>query len=160
MIQRGAEVMIQMLRNVKQSSISPLIQSMIAPGTLVYTDEYDIYNRLSEWGYGHKTVCHSNSEYAQDEDGDRFHEVHVNTMEGFCRSRINGSLCYQLHCQWCINRAVALECIDCVVFRDFFEVHYVLEIPTDNHTTARKRIVFSYPVGCLVLFSQAAMWKL
>jgi transposase len=83
MIQRGGEVVIQMLENVKQSSISPLIQSTIAPGILVYTDEYDPYHRLSEWGYGHKTVCHSNSEYARDEDDDGFHEVHVNTMEGF-----------------------------------------------------------------------------
>jgi transposase len=48
MIQRGGEVVIQMLENVKQSSIFSLIQSTIAPGTLVYTDEYDIYNRLSE----------------------------------------------------------------------------------------------------------------
>ena len=36
-----------------------------------------------EWGYEHKTVCHSRGEYARDEDGDGFHEVHVNTMEGF-----------------------------------------------------------------------------
>jgi transposase-like protein len=84
MIQRGGEVVIQMLENVKKSSIYPLIQSTIAPGTLVYTDEYDIYHRLWEWGYEHKTICHSHGEYARDEDGDGFHEVHVNTMEGFC----------------------------------------------------------------------------
>jgi transposase len=83
MIQRGGEVVIQMLANVKQESIRPLIQSTIIPGTPVYTDEYDIYNRLPEWGYPHKTVCHSRGEYARDEDGDGFHEVHVNTMEGF-----------------------------------------------------------------------------
>ena len=53
------------------------------PGTLVYTDEYEIYARLQEWGYGHKTVCHGRGEYARDEDGDGFCEVHVNTMEGF-----------------------------------------------------------------------------
>jgi len=29
-----------------------------------------------------QTVCHSRGEYARDEDGDGFHEVHVNTMEG------------------------------------------------------------------------------
>ena len=46
-------------------------------------DEYNIYNRLEEWGYGHKSVCHSAGEYARDEGGDGFHEVHVNTMEGF-----------------------------------------------------------------------------
>jgi len=42
----------------------------------------NIYYRLSEWGYQHQTVCHSKSEYARDEDGDGFHEIHVNTMEG------------------------------------------------------------------------------
>ena len=52
MIQRGGEVVIRMLENVKQQTIFPLIQSTIAPGTLVYTDEYDIYNRLRAWGYG------------------------------------------------------------------------------------------------------------
>ena len=30
----------------------------------------------------HKTVCHSKGEYARDEDGDGFCEVHVNTQEG------------------------------------------------------------------------------
>jgi transposase len=83
MIQRGGEVVIRMLENVKQSSIFPLIHSTIAPGTRVYTDEYDLYHRVPEWGYEHKTVCHSHGEYARDEDGDGFHEVHVNTMEGF-----------------------------------------------------------------------------
>ena len=32
-------------------------------------------------GYSHKYVCHSEGEYARDEDG--FFEVHVNIMEGF-----------------------------------------------------------------------------
>jgi transposase len=31
----------------------------------------------------HELRCHSNGEYARDEDGDGFCEVHVNTMEGF-----------------------------------------------------------------------------
>jgi transposase-like protein len=72
-----------MLENVKQATIKPLIKQFIKPGTLVYTDEYSIYHRLVEWGYEHKSVCHSDGEYARDEDGDGFHEVHVNTMEGF-----------------------------------------------------------------------------
>ena len=50
---------------------------------MVMTDEYDIYAKLPEWGYGHKTVCHSKREFARDEDGDGFCEVHVNTIEGF-----------------------------------------------------------------------------
>jgi len=47
------------------------------------TDEYDIYTRLKEWGCHHKTVSHSAGKYARDEDGDGFHEVRVNTLEGF-----------------------------------------------------------------------------
>jgi transposase len=83
MIQRTGEVVIQMLANVQQATIAPLIKATIAPGTSIFTDEYDIYARLSEWGYAHKTVCHSAGEYARDDDGDGFCEVHVNTMEGF-----------------------------------------------------------------------------
>ena len=83
MIERGGAVVIRMLENVQQMTIKPLIQATIAPGTLVYTDEYDIYSRLEEWGYDHESVCHSAGEYARDDDGDGFCEVHVNTMEGF-----------------------------------------------------------------------------
>ena len=60
-----------------------LIKATIAFGTMVYTDEYAIYNSLEDWGYAHKTVCHGAGEYARDENGDGFCEVHVNTMEGF-----------------------------------------------------------------------------
>lgn len=83
MIQRGGEVIIQMLSNVKQATIAPVIQKMVSPGTLIFTDEYSIYARLTEWGYGHKSVNHGQGEYARDEDGDGFCEVHVNTIEGF-----------------------------------------------------------------------------
>ena len=83
MLQRTGEVVIRMLANVQQTTIAPLIQATIAPGSVVYTDEYNIYHRLSEWGYTHQTVCHAAGEYARDEDGDGFCEVHVNTLEGF-----------------------------------------------------------------------------
>ncbi len=82
MIARGGDVVIRMLANVQHVTIKPLIQATIAPDTLVYTDEYDIYSRLEEWGYDHESVCHSAGEYARDDDGDGFCEVHVNTIEG------------------------------------------------------------------------------
>ncbi|MEJ2266420.1 MAG: transposase [Anaerolineales bacterium] len=34
-------------------------------------------------GYAHKSVNHDEGEFARDEDGDGFCEVHVNTLEGF-----------------------------------------------------------------------------
>ena len=83
MIQRGGEVVLRMLENVQQVTIGPLLKQVISAGTTVYTDEYDIYSRLGEWGYTHYTVCHAAGEFARDQDGDGFCEVHVNTMEGF-----------------------------------------------------------------------------
>lgn len=82
MIQRGGAVMMRMLDNVQQVTIKPLIEATVAQGSQIYTDEYGIYNALLSWGYRHKTVCHGDGEYARDEDGDGFCEVHVNTMEG------------------------------------------------------------------------------
>lgn len=83
LIERGGEVVIRMMANVKQATIEPVIKATIAAGSEVMTDEYDIYGRLQSWGYEHKTVCHARGEYARDEDGDGFCEVHVNTIEGF-----------------------------------------------------------------------------
>ena len=62
MIQRNGEVVIQMLPNVQQVTIKPVITKIIAAGTLIFSDEYNIYGRLLEWGYGHKTVNHSQGE--------------------------------------------------------------------------------------------------
>ena len=73
----------RMLANVQQRTIKPLIQATMAPGTCMYTEEYDIESRLEQGGYAHESVCHSRGEDARDDDGDGLHEVHVNTMAGF-----------------------------------------------------------------------------
>lgn len=83
MIQRCGQVVIHMLENVQQVTIEPLIKQTVVPGTLIYTDDCNIYGRLYEWGYVHKSVNHGLGEYARDEDEDGFCEVHVNTIEGF-----------------------------------------------------------------------------
>lgn len=82
MIQRGGELVINMLENVQQTTIKPIIKAAVKLGTLIFTDEYAIYDRLVEWGFLHKSVNHGSGEFARDEDGDGFHEVHVNTIEG------------------------------------------------------------------------------
>jgi transposase len=83
MIERGGQVLLKLLNNVQQKTIQPVIEHFISKNTLIYTDEYNVYNRLPAWGYKHKTLCHARAEYARDEDGDGFCEVHVNTIEGF-----------------------------------------------------------------------------
>jgi transposase-like protein len=83
MIERGGHVVINLLANVKQKTIAPFIKDTIDPGTLIDTDEYSMYARLCAWGYDHKSVNHGRGEFARDDDGDGFCEVHVHTMEGF-----------------------------------------------------------------------------
>jgi len=79
-------------------TIKPIITAAVAKDTLVHTDEYSIYARLPAWGYQHKTVCHGRGEYARDEDGDGFYEVHVNTMEmGWTAP--GGSMCQCAGCE-------------------------------------------------------------
>jgi transposase-like protein len=46
MMQRGGQVVLNLLANVQQKTIEPFIKATIIPGTLVYTDEYSIYGRL------------------------------------------------------------------------------------------------------------------
>ena len=82
MIQRGGQVLLRMLANVQQATIKPVIEATVAKGSLIYTDEYNVYARLPVWGYLHKTVCHGQGEYARDEDGDGFCEVHVISLSG------------------------------------------------------------------------------
>jgi len=39
MIQRGGQVVLRMLPNVKQATIRPIITGVVALGSLLYTDE-------------------------------------------------------------------------------------------------------------------------
>lgn len=82
MIERGGLLVLELLPNVRQVTIEPHILEHVAAGSQVYTDEYNVYRRLVRWGYGHSTVQHNIGEYARDDDGDGFCEVHVNTIEG------------------------------------------------------------------------------
>jgi transposase-like protein len=82
MIERHGLLLIQMLPDVQQKTIQPIILSAVQKGSTVFTDEYNIYSKLEQWGYAHRTVNHSIAEFARDEDQDGFHEVHTNTLEG------------------------------------------------------------------------------
>lgn len=66
-VQRKGCLIMRVLPNVKQVTIRPIIERHIKKQTLIYTDEYNIYARLTQWDYQHKTVCHSKGEYARDE---------------------------------------------------------------------------------------------
>jgi transposase-like protein len=81
-VERKGLVRLQVLSNVQQKTIEPIIKKAVSIGAVFYTDEYNIYNNVGSLGYEHKTVNHGEGEYARDEDGDGFYEVHCNTQEG------------------------------------------------------------------------------
>jgi transposase-like protein len=83
MIERAEDVVIRMLENAQPVTIAPLIKAAVKIGSRIFTDEYDIYSRVVEWGYEHKRLCHGQAEHARDVDGDDFHKILVNSIEGF-----------------------------------------------------------------------------
>lgn len=85
-IELSGDVVLALLPNMQQKTIAPIIKAAAPPGTMINTDEDDIYSRLTEWGFQHHSVNHGRGEYALDEDGDGKCELHVNTMEdaGHC----------------------------------------------------------------------------
>jgi hypothetical protein len=105
LIQRGGQVVIRMLANVQQKTIQPIIETAVTEWTRIHTDEYDIYARLSAWGYRHEMVCHAQREFARNEDGDRFCEIHVNIW------RARGPYCAPGSARTGVSRKRSCRCI-------------------------------------------------
>jgi transposase-like protein len=79
---RSGAIRLTVCDDTTQDTIEPEVETKTVPTTTVYTDESSAYNRVAQTGRGHATVCHSQGEYARDDDGDGVREVHCNTMEG------------------------------------------------------------------------------
>jgi len=75
-VQRKGKVAAVTVENVKAISVMPHITERILTGSTVYTDEYNLYKRLSKFGYKHQHIKHRKKVYVS---GD----VHTNTIEGF-----------------------------------------------------------------------------
>jgi len=68
--------------NTQRTTIQPQVEDCTKTDTTLYTDECSAYSRMTETGRGHAAVCHSQKEWARDDDGDGIREVHCNTLEG------------------------------------------------------------------------------
>ncbi len=83
-VQRKGKAIAKALPDATGSSILPVVREHVVPNSVVYTDEYAVYQGLnnmrqddgSPMGFRHGTVCHSSGEYVR---GD----AHVNSVEGF-----------------------------------------------------------------------------
>ncbi len=67
LVDRQGNVYLIPMANVRSETIRPFIERLVARGTQVYTDEYNIYLFLRRLGYQHETVNHSRKEYARGE---------------------------------------------------------------------------------------------
>jgi transposase len=76
MVERRGKVVAMTVPNVARATVMPHIVNRVMPASMVYTDEYKVYNRLTREGFAHRRINHSEKVYVS---GD----VHTNTIEGF-----------------------------------------------------------------------------
>jgi transposase-like protein len=76
MVQRSGRVIACTVPNVAQATIMPIVKERVLPRSMIYTDEYEIYNRLGEAGYGHRRVYHKEHVYVAG-------SATTNAIEGF-----------------------------------------------------------------------------
>jgi transposase len=76
MLERRGKVVAVTVPNVSTVDLMSRIQEKVIPASIIYTDEMSAYNPLTQKGYMHERVNHSEKVYVS---GD----VHTNTIEGF-----------------------------------------------------------------------------
>lgn len=77
-LQRRGSVSAHVVKDCKHTTLLPLIKGVIAPDSIIYTDNFTSYQHLSLDGYkDHFTVNHGNNEFAKDG------QIHTNGIENF-----------------------------------------------------------------------------
>ena len=75
-VERGGKVAALVTKDVARATVMPIIEAKVLPRSLIYTDDYKVYNPLKAKGYGHKRIAHSQKVYVVG-------NIHTNTIEGF-----------------------------------------------------------------------------
>ena len=78
MVERGGRVVARVTPDVKAKTILPIVAERVLPESVIFTDDYPIYDGVVGMGngYTHNRINHSAKVYVM---GD----VHTNTIEGF-----------------------------------------------------------------------------
>jgi transposase len=82
----SGQVRLRVIERTDKTTLSQRIQTMTRAESSVYTDDWRGYNSIPRPRY---SVCHSQGEWARDDDGDGIREVHTNTIEGLWTSLRN-----------------------------------------------------------------------
>ena len=77
MLERDGNVVALKVENTQGATLMPIVAQFVEEGSTTYTDEANIYSKLTENGYDHLFVNHSKREYV------RANEIHTNGIEGF-----------------------------------------------------------------------------
>jgi transposase len=75
-VEREGGIKTKIVEDTKASTIIPMLQAMSQVGSILSTDESNIYNKVRSLDFIHETVKHSANEYVRG-------GVHTNTIEGF-----------------------------------------------------------------------------
>jgi transposase len=76
---QSGQVRLRVVHHTDRATLEHHVHTFTLPGAQVYTDEWQSYNHIIR---SHATICHSEHEWARDDDGDGIREVHINTTEG------------------------------------------------------------------------------
>jgi transposase len=76
MVERGGDIVTQVVPNQKGSTLIPEVVKTVQPGTTIYTDALHSYKALKNSGYTHEFVNHNAGEYVRS-------EAHTQTIESF-----------------------------------------------------------------------------
>ncbi|MFC3785084.1 transposase-like protein [Sphingopyxis italica] len=79
MLERGGDVVTQVVSSRHRKPMEALIQANVTIGTTIATDEFGSYRFLNQLGYDHMTVQHNKGQYAASNGAS------VNAIEGFWR---------------------------------------------------------------------------
>ncbi|MBF2021342.1 MAG: transposase [Hydrococcus sp. C42_A2020_068] len=75
----SGQVRLRVVRNTTGEILVNHVHQFTVIESQLFTDESASYNHVIR---PHATVCHSQHEWARDDEGDGLREVHVNTVEG------------------------------------------------------------------------------
>jgi transposase-like protein len=75
-VERGGQIKATTIPNSRASVLLPKAVEYVLPGSLIYTDDFQVYRRLGKSGYTHRRINHAARIYVM---GD----VHTQTIDGF-----------------------------------------------------------------------------
>jgi transposase len=78
MVEREGRVVAKVTPDIKAKTVYPIIHERVLPSSIIYSEEYPMYDRLATQtnGYDHRRIRHAEKVYVM---GD----IHTNTIEGF-----------------------------------------------------------------------------